>query len=59
MAWDQYLRTVADVLDAPEPDFVHVPTELLLEHLPGDRTAVLERVTSIVSPTTWGRRPAT
>ncbi len=31
MAWDQYHRIVADVLDAPEPEFVHIPTELSSE----------------------------
>lgn len=34
MAWNEYHRTVADALDAPEPDLVHVPTDLLSEALP-------------------------
>jgi nucleoside-diphosphate-sugar epimerase len=32
--WNEYHRTVADALDAPEPELVHVPTDLLCEALP-------------------------
>jgi nucleoside-diphosphate-sugar epimerase len=34
MTWDQYHRAVAEVMDAPEPALVHIPTDLLYEALP-------------------------
>jgi len=40
LTWNQYHRRVARVLDAPEPELVHVPTDLLRERLP-DRTDLL------------------
>jgi nucleoside-diphosphate-sugar epimerase len=40
MAWDVYHRKVARALDAPDPDLVHVPTELLREAAP-ERTGML------------------
>lgn len=40
MAWTEYHRTVAAALDAPEPELVHVPTDLLCEALP-EETAML------------------
>ena len=33
--WNEYYRTLADALDAPEPELVHVPTDALLEVAPG------------------------
>lgn len=33
--WNEYYRTLADALDAPEPELVHVPTDVLLEIAPG------------------------
>jgi nucleoside-diphosphate-sugar epimerase len=38
--WNEYYRTLAAAMDAPEPEFVHIPTEMLLEGLP-DRTDFL------------------
>jgi len=38
--WNEYYRTLARALDAPKPDLVHVPTELLVETYP-DRTGFL------------------
>jgi len=38
--WNQYYRTVARALDAPDPDLVHVPTDLLAEVAP-ERCAAL------------------
>jgi nucleoside-diphosphate-sugar epimerase len=29
--WNQYYRTVAQALDAPDPDLIHIPTDLLAE----------------------------
>jgi len=40
MTWNQYHERVAAALDAPEPDLVHVPTEVLREVAP-DRTRML------------------
>lgn len=40
ITWNQYHHVVADALDAPEPDLVHVPTDLLAEALP-ERTDML------------------
>ena len=37
---NQYHRTVADALDAPEPDLVHIPTDVLAQAVP-DRTGML------------------
>jgi nucleoside-diphosphate-sugar epimerase len=45
MPWNQYVRCIADAAGAPDPDLVHVPTDLLCSLVPGDRTAPLERVT--------------
>lgn len=41
ITWNQYHRRVARALGAPEPDLVHVPTELLVAAVP-DRTGMLE-----------------
>lgn len=41
MTWNQYHRTVARAIDAPEPTFVHIPTELLRTVAP-ERTGMLE-----------------
>jgi len=41
-AFDDYLRAAARAIDAPEPELVHVPTELLAGALP-DRTGLLTR----------------
>jgi len=32
--WNEYYRTLADALGAPEPELVHVPTDVLLEIAP-------------------------
>ena len=40
ITWNQYHQTVARALDAPDPDLVHVPTDVLIEAAP-DRTAML------------------
>jgi nucleoside-diphosphate-sugar epimerase len=40
ISWNQYHETVARALDAPEPDLVHVPTDVLVEMAP-DRTDML------------------
>jgi nucleoside-diphosphate-sugar epimerase len=40
MTWNQYHGRVASALDAPEPDLVHVPTDLLREVAP-ERTEAL------------------
>ncbi|WP_418285587.1 NAD-dependent epimerase/dehydratase family protein [Halorubrum sp. DTA46] len=40
MTWNQYHRRVASALDAPEPELVHIPTDLLRERLP-ERTDLL------------------
>ena len=40
MTWNAYHRTVARALDAPEPDLVHVPTDVLCEAFP-ERTGML------------------
>ncbi|AKU08269.1 NAD-dependent epimerase/dehydratase family protein [Haloferax gibbonsii] len=40
MTWNQYHERVAAALDAPEPDLVHVPTEVLRAVAP-DRTRML------------------
>jgi len=40
ITWNQYHRTVAEALDAPEPDLVHIPTDVLAEAVP-DRTGML------------------
>ena len=41
-AWDEYLRTAARAIDAPEPDLVHVPTQCIASALP-DRSELLVR----------------
>lgn len=38
--WNKYYRSLADALDAPEPELVHVPTDVLVEVAP-DRTDFL------------------
>lgn len=40
-SWNQYHRDVADALDAPEPELVHVPTDVLREVMP-EQTEMLE-----------------
>ena len=40
ITWNQYHRTVARVLDAPEPDLVHIPTDVLVDVAP-ERTRML------------------
>lgn len=40
ITWNQHHRRVAAAIGAPEPELVHVPTELLCEALP-DRTRML------------------
>jgi len=40
ITWNQYHRRVAAALDAPEPDLVHIPTDVLREIAPG-RTEML------------------
>ncbi|MFB6075026.1 MAG: NAD-dependent epimerase/dehydratase family protein [Haloarculaceae archaeon] len=40
ITWRQYHETVADVLDAPDPEMVYVPTPVLAEAAP-DRTQML------------------
>ncbi|MCU4798796.1 NAD-dependent epimerase/dehydratase family protein [Halobacteria archaeon HArc-gm2] len=40
ITWGQLYRTVADVMDAPDPELVHIPTEILAEAVP-DRTDML------------------
>ncbi|MDS0294156.1 NAD-dependent epimerase/dehydratase family protein [Halogeometricum luteum] len=40
MTWNQYHRRVAEALDAPDPDLVHVPTDVLRAVAP-DRTEML------------------
>lgn len=40
--WDNYLRTAARAIDAPEPELVHVPTELIAAVLP-DQSELLTR----------------
>lgn len=40
ITWNQYHRRVARALDAPEPDLVHIPTDVLREVAP-DRTEML------------------
>ncbi|MEF8974873.1 MAG: NAD-dependent epimerase/dehydratase family protein [Halapricum sp.] len=39
--WNEYYRTIARAMDAPEPELVHIPTDLLVEVAP-DRTGFLE-----------------
>ncbi|MFC7137973.1 NAD-dependent epimerase/dehydratase family protein [Halobaculum litoreum] len=34
ITWNQYHRVVADALGAPEPELVHIPTDVLLEAVP-------------------------
>lgn len=34
MTWNQYHQTVAQAMNAPEPDLVHIPTDLLFEITP-------------------------
>ncbi|OVE85498.1 NAD-dependent epimerase/dehydratase family protein [Natronolimnobius baerhuensis] len=41
ITWNQYYRRVAAAMDAPEPEFVHIPTEQLREAAP-ERTDMLE-----------------
>jgi nucleoside-diphosphate-sugar epimerase len=40
ITWNQHHRRVANAIGAPEPELVHVPTDILLEALP-DRTGML------------------
>jgi nucleoside-diphosphate-sugar epimerase len=40
ITWGQFYGTVADVMDAPDPELVHIPTEILAEAVP-DRTGML------------------
>ncbi len=40
MTWDRYHRAIAEGMGWPEPDIVHIPTDLLLEAVP-DRAGVL------------------
>ncbi len=40
ITWRQYHRAVADAMDAPDPDLVYVPTDVLAEAVP-DRTGML------------------
>lgn len=40
VSWNQYHRIVAEAMDAPEPELVHVPTDQLVEAVP-DRTGML------------------
>ncbi|QSG01833.1 NAD-dependent epimerase/dehydratase family protein [Natranaeroarchaeum sulfidigenes] len=44
ITWNQYYEIVADALDAPEPELVHIPTEQLLEADP-ERRHLLENHT--------------
>lgn len=37
LTWNEYIRTVADAIDAPEPTLIHIPTQLLTEVLPSER----------------------
>ncbi|WP_416841739.1 NAD-dependent epimerase/dehydratase family protein [Haloferax sp. DFSO52] len=41
-AWDNYLRTAARAIDAPEPELVHVPTDFIAAALP-DQSELLVR----------------
>jgi nucleoside-diphosphate-sugar epimerase len=43
MTWNAYLRAAAQALDAPEPDLVHVPTAILADLVPEDRSELLLR----------------
>ncbi len=36
MTWNQYHQRVAEVMGAPEPQLVHIPTDLLYEAFPGE-----------------------
>jgi len=40
ITWNQYHGIVADALDAPDPELVHIPTEVLAAAVP-DRTGML------------------
>ncbi|WP_435319237.1 NAD-dependent epimerase/dehydratase family protein [Haloarchaeobius sp. TZWSO28] len=40
MTWNQYHEAVARALDAPDPELVHIPTDVLSEVVP-DRTGML------------------
>lgn len=40
VTWNQYVRRLAAAMDAPEPELVHVPTDVLFEVAP-DRTELL------------------
>lgn len=40
VTWGQFHQTVADVMDAPDPEFVYIPTPILAEVAP-DRTGML------------------
>jgi nucleoside-diphosphate-sugar epimerase len=40
LTWNEYHRTVAAALDAPEPELVHIPTDVLTELVP-ERTSGL------------------
>lgn len=42
MSWNRYHREVAAALDAPDPELVHIPTEVLIEAVP-DRTSMLRK----------------
>ncbi len=41
VAWDVYYQKVARAMDAPAPEFVHIPTDVLLQVAP-DRTGMLD-----------------
>ena len=34
MTWNQYHQTVAQAMNAPEPDLIHIPTDFLFEIAP-------------------------
>lgn len=40
LTWNEYYRTVADAMDAPNPELVHIPTDVLRRVAP-DRTEML------------------
>ena len=42
MTWDQYYRTLASVADAPPPDLVHIPSDLLAQVAPQRGQRALE-----------------
>ena len=42
MTWNQYHQTVAQAMNAPEPELVHMPTDLLFEIAPKAADATRE-----------------